>query len=201
MNKLTSLALAGVLSIACGSGVAQASGTPPKAVSLAHFHMPIATFQALAKSQRVIFGLTRGNIVQPDSPAPPLTEMAIIDVCEGATNCEAISSGSVSTADVFGGTDVQPIVLEIGDGDNQIASQGGSQLPSSDLLASAGVCEVGGELTTDCPAGTAFIGFLFDWEVGTLLSEGFGENFAAQATSINVPINTLSVGIEIQYEN
>jgi hypothetical protein len=201
MNKLTSLALAGMLSMACGLGVAQAQGTPPKPVSLPHFRMPIATFHALAKSQRVIFGVQRGNIVRPDSPAPPLTEMAIIAVCEGNTFCDDISADSTITGDVFTGTDVQPLVLEIGDGDNQIASQGGSQLPLSDLLAQDLVCEIGDELETGSACdGLPSVGFLLDWEVGPLLSEGFGENFAAQATSINPPINTLSVGIEIQYE-
>lgn len=197
MKKIILLALA--LSTTCGSGVAQASGTVVQALPLTQFHMPIATFKALAKSQMQLVGTRRGNIVQPDSPAPALSEIAIIDVCE-PQGCEQIGSSSTSTANVFTGTDVQPIVLEVGYGTGEIATQAGTQLPSADLLAKVSVCQSGNELTTSCPAGSLVVGFLYDWEVGTLLSEGFGGNFTANDTSATVPINTLRVGINIQYQ-
>lgn len=139
-----------------------------------------------------------GGGVHPDAPAPPLTQLVITNVCSTAT-CENISVGQTATAVTYTGTTVDVFVWEIGYGNGEIATQGGFQLTSSYLVAKQAVCQSGNQYVTPCANGQTVAGWRYEWSVGSLLNQNYGENFTAADTSEVSPYNHLSVGLTIRY--
>jgi Domain of unknown function (DUF4879) len=72
-------------------------------------------------------------LVHPDGPAPPLTQIFVNNVCN-ATTCETISSGQPSTVNTYTGASVYVYVWEIGYGNGELATQGGSTIASAYLI-------------------------------------------------------------------
>lgn len=136
-------------------------------------------------------------LVHPDGPAPPLTQIFVNNVCN-ATTCETISSGQPSTVNTYTGASVYVYVWEIGYGNGELATQGGSTIASAYLIGKVPVCAAAG-YTITCPAGSSVVGFRYEWNAGHYLSLGYGTFFAAQDTSSVSPFNTLSTGITIKY--
>jgi hypothetical protein len=138
---------------------------------------------------------------EPDTPAPALTRVFINNVCTSSsgTGCETISSGQVSTANTYSGSQVYTFVWEIGYGTGEIATQGGTQIASAYLESKSGVCQSGSNYTINCPTGSSIVGWRYVWDNGYYLNQGFGEHFAAQDTSSVSPYSTYSASLTIQY--
>jgi hypothetical protein len=195
LDKLTSLMLASTFAVACASGAAAAATPTVHVVPNTTKAVSIATAKSLAEAQG---HEPAANVIRPDSPAPPLTSLFVLNVCS-STACETIGSNQASTADTYSGPYVYTVVWEIGYGYGEIATQGGIQLASNVLVEVDPVCVNGGYYTVSCPVGSLTVGFRYIWDVGYWLYQGYGPRFTAADTSEVLPINHYSTALTINY--
>lgn len=108
---------------------------------------------------------------------------------------EYITAGQSSTNGYHGGATLRVAVETLGYGNNPVTEMNGGVLPSAKLYASQMICVVGSSYSVTCPAGSTAVGFLQYFDLDGYSTPG---TFSYQATSLNVPINTLKAQILIK---
>lgn len=145
-----------------------------------------------------------GRLADPSASlraaAPPLTNLFVAHVCSDNAGCEAFSTNQFSTSLTHGGANIEVYVWEIGYGNTQVATQGGTTVSSQYKVDYRGVCAAsGGGYTVNCASGATYIGWRYVWNVAYYLNNNYGSYFGASNTSANAPFNTYSTLINIHH--
>lgn len=123
--------------------------------------------------------------------APALTYLQIRYVNSSNQGSEAIADAATSTTKNHGGAQMRVLTVEVGFGNNRVATINGNVLPASANYSTTPFCSL--SFSTPCSPGQTIVGYTRWWNI-----DGYQSGtFSYRTTSVNFPYNTLTDTLNI----
>jgi hypothetical protein len=130
--------------------------------------------------------MASASVASAQSTAPALTYVQVRYVDSSDQGQEAIADSATSTTKNHGGAQLRVLTVEMGLGNNRVATINGSVLPATANYSTTPFCSL--SFTTPCSVGQTVVGQTRWWKI-----DGYQSGtFSYRTTSVNSPYNTLT---------